>query len=95
LASWRHGTVRAVDVLIGTDGFDVRIKDGRRLFVPFSWFPRLEVATPAQRSRWQLIGNGIGIHWPELDEDLSIAGLLHGTRPVRFPIRSSRRSATV
>jgi len=81
MASWRHGTVRAVDVLIGTDGFDVHIEDGRRLFVPFSWFPRLDVATPAQRSDWQLIGTGIGIHWPALDEDLSIAGLLHGTRP--------------
>ena len=81
MAFWRHGTACAVDVLIGASGFDVHLADGRRLYVPFDWFPHLERATPPQRSRWQLIGNGIGIHWPELDEDLSIAGLLHGTRP--------------
>jgi hypothetical protein len=80
MAFWRHGRARAVDVLPGTDGFDVRLEDGRRLHVPYSWFPRLEAATPLQRTHCQLIGSGIGIHWPDIDEDLSVEGLLHGTR---------------
>lgn len=85
MASWRHGLARAVDVLPGADGFDVCLADGRRLWVPFFWFPRLAAATPHQRNRWQLIGHGIGIHWPDIDEDLSIEGLLHGTRsPAAF-----------
>ena len=54
----------------------VHLKDGRTLGVPITWFPKLLDATPAQRAAWQLIGQGSGIHWPELDEDLSVAGLL-------------------
>ena len=50
-------------------------QDGRSLAVPLAWFPRLQKATPEQRQNWELIGRGIGIHWPEIDEDISIAGL--------------------
>jgi hypothetical protein len=71
-------TARAIDVATGAEGFDVLLEDGRRLWVPYSWFPRLAAATPAQRSRWELIGEGVGIHWPDVDEDLSVAGLLAG-----------------
>ena len=54
----------------------VALQDGRTLEVPIAWFPRLREATPEQREDLRLIGGGIGIHWPQLDEDLSIRGLL-------------------
>lgn len=54
----------------------VRLRDGRVLSVPLAWFPRLRDATSQQRSGWELTGEGIGLHWPELDEDISVAGLL-------------------
>lgn len=50
--------------------------DGRRLEVPLVWFPKLLKASPPQRNKYRLIGNGVGIHWPEIDEDLSVAGLI-------------------
>ena len=55
----------------------VVLEDGRRLEVPIEWFPRLRDATPEQPRDLQLIGGGIGIHWPQLDEDLSVRGLLY------------------
>jgi hypothetical protein len=54
----------------------VRLSDGREVSVPLAWFPNLRDATPEHRANWRLLGRGIGIHWPDLDEDLSIAGLL-------------------
>lgn len=54
----------------------LHLQDGRSLSVPLEWFPRLRDATPEQRERWELLGPGIGIHWPDLDEDISVAGLL-------------------
>jgi hypothetical protein len=54
----------------------VHLEDGRTLLVPLGWFPRLQEATTAQRDDIRLIGGGIGIHWPQLDEDLSVRGLL-------------------
>ena len=59
-----------------SDMMHVRLVDGRELGVPIEWFPRLRQANEAQRENWRLIGNGVGIHWDELDEDLSVAGLL-------------------
>jgi hypothetical protein len=56
----------------------VALSDGRVVSVPLSWYPRLAHATPAERTNWRLIGRGEGIHWPDLDEDISIAGLLAG-----------------
>ncbi len=58
------------------DAFVVHLQDGRSLTVPLEWFPWLREATEAQRNRWELIGPGFGIHWPDLDEDISVAGLL-------------------
>ena len=57
---------------------EVSLTDGRVLGVPLLWFPTLREATPRQRARYEIGGGGIGLHWPELDEDLSIAGLMAG-----------------
>jgi hypothetical protein len=70
------GVVLAVDVQIDDDALRVQLADGREISVPLEWFPRLRDATQEQRSHWRLIGRGAGIHWEELDEDLSVAGLL-------------------
>jgi hypothetical protein len=60
------------------DELTVFLADGRSVSAPLVWFPRLLNATTEQRKRWQLIGDGEGIHWPDVDEDLSVAGLLRG-----------------
>ena len=67
---------RAVEVAFTEDALVVRLRDGRVLSVPLSWFPRLRDATSEQRSDWELTGDGVGIHWAGLDEDISVAGLL-------------------
>jgi hypothetical protein len=58
------------------DCLEVTLADGRELRVPLAWFPRLRSATPSDLAAWRLVGGGIGISWPRLDEDLSVAGLL-------------------
>ena len=58
----------------------VELQDGRAVSVPLAWYPRLAEGKPAERRRWELVGRGIGIHWPELDEDISIEALLLGLR---------------
>jgi hypothetical protein len=60
------------------DSFSVDLYDGRTITVPYAWYPRLLHATPEQRANWQTCGGGYGIHWPEIDEDLSTEGLLRG-----------------
>lgn len=57
----------------------VELLDGRTISAPLSWFPRLVDASGEQRENWELIGDGEGIHWPDIDEDLSVEGLLSGT----------------
>jgi Protein of unknown function (DUF2442) len=57
---------------------DVALTDGRTLSVPLGWYPRLAHGSPTERRRWRLIADGSGIHWPALDEDISVAGLLAG-----------------
>ncbi len=69
---------RAVDVSIDDDELTVDLADGRRVVVPLAWFPRLLHANPSQRGNWRLIGDGQGIHWPDVDEDISVNGLLRG-----------------
>ena len=61
----------------------VVLSDGRRLAVPLAWSPRLQAAPPEARQRWELIGQCEGIHWPEADEDRSVAGLLAGSTSSR------------
>lgn len=56
----------------------VELADGRSLGIPLAWFPRLLAATPEQRAGFEISGGGTGLHWPELDEDISVAGLLAG-----------------
>ena len=56
----------------------VDLVDGRTISVPLAWFPRLLHASPAQRNNWKLAGGGFGIHWPDVDEDVSTASLLRG-----------------
>ena len=69
----------AVDLAVTDDRLLVTLADGRELAAPLVWFPRLLEATPDQRRNWRLIGRGQGIHWPELDEDISVASLLRAS----------------
>jgi hypothetical protein len=66
----------AVDVRVSGEQLVVVLADGRELAAPLAWFPRLLNATESQRSNWRLIGRGQGIHWPDVDEDISVASLL-------------------
>jgi hypothetical protein len=70
---------RVADVSFDQDALSVRLKDGRTISVPLAWYPRLFHATAEQRRNWKIAGGGYGIHWPELDEDISTEGLLRGT----------------
>ena len=63
---------------ITEDSLTVELSDGRTLAVPLAWYPRLACATPKERHNWRLIGKGHGIHWEDLDEDISVEGLLTG-----------------
>ena len=80
---------RAQDVRVTDDELEVSLTDGRRIAVPLVWYPRLLHATAAQRGNWQLLGDGEGIHWPDVDEDLSVEGLLRGS-----PSPEARRATT-
>ena len=77
-----HTDPRALDVQFTDDEMTVALGDGRKIVVPLVWFPRLLRATSEQRAQWQLIGDGEGIHWPDVDEDISVDGLLYGRRSV-------------
>jgi hypothetical protein len=66
----------AIQVSVTDDRLLVTLADGRELAAPLAWFPRLSDATAAQRKNWRLIGRGQGIHWPDVDEDISVASLL-------------------
>lgn len=68
----------AADVKVTEDSLLVELTDGRTIVVPLAWYPRLLHATPDERNSWRLIGAGRGIHWPKLDEDISVASLLAG-----------------
>jgi len=71
---------RARDVAVTDDELTVWLVDGRRVAVPLAWFPRLLHGSASERANWELLGDGQGIHWLDLDEDLSVAGLLLGVR---------------
>lgn len=70
------------------DEIIVALSDGRNLSIPIVWFPRLAKASPTERADYELLGGGEGIHWPQIDEDVSVSGLLAGRPSVEF-----RRSA--
>ena len=80
---------RAMAVVCTDDELRVSLTDGRWLSVPIAWFPRLAHASPAERSNFELLGDGEGIHWPGIDEDVSVAGLIAGQPSVEFKVAHS------
>jgi hypothetical protein len=66
------------NVRIAVDSLTVELTDGRVLSAPISWYPRVAIGTPKEQNYWRLLGGGLGIHWPDLDEDISIENLLAG-----------------
>ena len=70
----------AQHVLVTEHTLTVDLEDGRTLSAPLGWYPRLANATPEERERWRLIGQGSGIHWDDIEEDISVEGLLLGKR---------------
>jgi hypothetical protein len=87
LATATDERVRGVDV--SEDTLTVALMDGRCISVPLAWYPRLLHASDTQRQQWQIAGGGYGIHWEEIDEDLSVEGLLRGA-PAPRPKTSVR-----
>jgi hypothetical protein len=82
---------RIQSVSVSDDVISAQLLDGRTITVPLAWSWRLSEATPEQRSRFEIIGSGSGIHWPDIDEDISAEGMLHGipaTRPRSLSPRS-------
>lgn len=74
--------IRVAGVRVTEDDLVVELYDGRTISVPLAWYPRLANATPEARSNVEIAGAGYGLHWPDLDEDLSTEGLLRGARGV-------------
>ena len=81
---------RVRDVSFDEHRLIVDLMDGRTIAVPLAWYPRLLNATPTQRAHWETCGGGCGIHWPEVDEDLSVEGLLRGIPS--YELRRQQRS---
>ena len=82
---------RVSEVQITDDTLSVSLMDGRTISVPLAWYPRLLNATRRQQLNWEVAGGGYGIHWPDIDEDLSTEGLLAAPAP-RQPMPTSRRT---
>lgn len=70
--------IRVTDARIEDETLVVELADGRTISAPLAWFPRLLDATPQQRANWKIAGGGFGLHWPDIDEDISTEGLLRG-----------------
>jgi hypothetical protein len=75
-----HWPALAQQITVTDETLTVDLVDGRSIAVPLEWYPRLSHATPEERNHWRLIGRGEGIHWPDIDEDISIENLLNGAR---------------
>ena len=78
-------TSRVVDVTVTDDTLSVDLEDGRTIAVPIIWFPRLAYGTLEERTNFQISGAGYGIHWPDLDEDIGVEGLMLGQRSSESP----------
>jgi hypothetical protein len=76
ILSVKASEVMATDVWFDSEMMHIRLLDGREISIPLEWFPKLREATNEQRAKWRLIGRGVGIHWEELDEDISVSALL-------------------
>ena len=81
---------RVVYVTVTEDTLSVDLEDGRTISVPIGWYPRLALGTPAERLHFQISGAGYGIHWPDLDEDIGVEGLLLGKRSTESPASFER-----
>ena len=79
---------RVSEVQFSDDSLSVGLRDGRVISVPLAWYPCLLHATSKQRQNWKISGGGYGIHWPELDEDLSTEGLLRGAPAPKTPVHA-------
>ena len=80
---------RVMSVSSTDSDLTVELEDGRRISVPLAWYPRLLHASQSDRDDWQVAGGGFGIHWPSIDEDLSVEGLLRGAPAPRARVMSS------
>ena len=80
---------RVKDVNFTEDSLSVDLVDGRTISVPLAWYPRLLHASADQRNNWEICGGGFGIHWPDIDEDISVRGMLSGV-----PARPPKKRAT-
>ena len=76
-----------MDIAVTDDVLSISLLDGRRMFAPLEWYPRLLHATEEQRRNWKLIGDGEGIHWADVDEDISVASVLDGIPSRESPAR--------
>ena len=81
---------RAVHVSVTDDTLTVDLEDGRTIAVPIGWFPRLAYGTASERANVQIAGAGFGLHWPDLDEDIGVEGLLLGKKSMESPASFAR-----
>ena len=81
---------KIVSVTVSDDSLSVDLEDGRSVTVPIGWYPRLAYATPAERANFEISGAGYGIHWPDLDEDIGVEGLLIGKKSTENPASFAR-----
>jgi hypothetical protein len=81
-----------MDLQVSDEAITARLTDGRTISVPLAWSWRLSEATPEQRNNFEIIGSGLGAHWPDIDEDISVAGMLFGVpaRPRKATVRPKR-----
>ena len=79
---------RVSNVTFSPDSLSVSLKDGRSISVPLTWYPKLLHATAEQQKNWKISGGGYGIHWPDIDEDLSTEGLLRGAPAAHPSVKS-------
>jgi hypothetical protein len=89
-SQFKYGSVLATSVTVTDDALSVGLSDGRTISAPIVWFPRLLHGNAQERAKWEFNGGGTGIHWPDLDEDISVEGLLLGG-PSRESAKSLQR----
>ena len=84
---------RITEMQVTDDSITAHLADGRTISVPLAWLWRLSEATPEQRRNFEIVGSGLGVHWPDVDEDISATGMLYGipARPRRASTRGKRR----
>ncbi|MDE2060582.1 MAG: DUF2442 domain-containing protein [candidate division NC10 bacterium] len=81
---------RVVNVIMTDDTLALDLEDGRTISIPIGWYPRLAHGTPAERAHFQISGAGYGVHWPDLDEDIGVEGLLLGKKSTESPASFER-----